>query len=82
MSGFSMLVACDLFQAEDTYSELFAALNNLGATAALDSSWTLEFDGRCDELRDELAKFLGPKDRLLVAITRDLTGWRLIAEKP
>jgi hypothetical protein len=65
-------IGYDLDKPGQDYHKLIVELKNLGAKRALMSQWMLDTDSTAKELRDHLAKFMDPNDRLLVI---DVATW-------
>lgn len=65
------LVSCDLITPELNYHQLRAALRDVGAVRVLRTAWALETDMSAEQLRNWVAKYVGPSDRILISALID-----------
>lgn len=77
-SNATILIAYDIHASIDTaYDELEAAIHSLGAWwHHLETVWMVRSDRTPDEIREQLQRYIGSDDQLLVLdVTGTRTGW-------
>lgn len=77
-SNATILIAYDIHPTSDTsYDDLVAAIHSLGAWwHHLETVWMVRSERTPDEIRDQLQRYIGSDDQLLVLdVTGDRAGW-------